>query len=349
MTLEDFANEWRKKGPILLTGHTGFKGTWLTLLLLDLGIQVVGYSLEALPDSMYSRLALKGLIPEVVADIRDKNALSRVFDEHQPSAVIHLAAQPLVMESYLNPHETFETNVMGTVNLLQGVEKSNTIEVVLIATTDKVYRNDNSGKSFIETDPLGAVDPYSASKVATEAAVAAWQNITSDRLRLISVRAGNVIGGGDFSKNRLIPDCIRAHQTNTVLKLRNPSSTRPWQHVLEPLSGYLIALGFGTDSAYNLGPKEGSSMDVEQVVQALRKQMPFDYEIEVSKTNHYESTTLSLDSSLAKRKLGWEPQFSQEMAISITGDWWKAAMRGDDLVAFTRSQIEEFILLNAPI
>ena len=198
-------------GPILITGHTGFKGTWLTFLLERLNVPVIGLSLEPEKDSLFDRAKRTGVIPEAFIDIREFHAISRFISEHQPSAVIHMAAQPLVLQSYKTPRETFETNVMGTANVLDAAFKTNSVEAVVVVTTDKVYRNDNSGQSFVETDPLAGKDPYSASKVGTESVVAAWQQIAkiSGGPKVISVRAGNVIGGGDWAEDRLMPDLIR--------------------------------------------------------------------------------------------------------------------------------------------
>jgi CDP-glucose 4,6-dehydratase len=235
----------RLSGPVLITGHTGFKGTWLTILLEKLGIPTIGYSLKPLQGSLFERAEVTGRIPELFADIRDRNSLNSFIELHKPSCVIHMAAQPLVLESYNNPFETFDINVMGTVNLLETSFNHDFIQSIVVVTTDKVYRNDNSGRKFIETDPLEGKDPYSASKVATEAVVSAWQQISKAQggPRVISVRAGNVIGGGDFANNRIIPDLVRSIMIEKKdVVIRNPESTRPWQHVLDSLAGYILAL-----------------------------------------------------------------------------------------------------------
>jgi CDP-glucose 4,6-dehydratase len=251
-------------GAILITGHTGFKGTWLTLLLEKMGIPAIGYSLPPIQDSLYQRANRLGAIPEIFADIRDLNEVERFLATHKPSAIIHLAAQPLVLESYKKPLDTFETNVMGTANILSAAFNTSTIRAVVAATTDKVYRNDNLGKPFTETDPLSGKDPYSASKVGSEAAIAAWQNISnlSDGPKVVSVRAGNVIGGGDWAENRIMPDLVRGFTSNQPIQIRNPDSTRPWQHVLDPLYGYLLTLQSlledVTIDSINFGPSEKS-------------------------------------------------------------------------------------------
>jgi CDP-glucose 4,6-dehydratase len=328
-----------------VTGHTGFKGTWLTLLLQELGVDVVGYSLRAQKNSMYDRLGLEGHIPEFFADIRDENSICDFLTVHKPSAIIHLAAQPLVIDSYKNPRETFDINVMGTANLLQAASKVSELEAVVISTTDKVYKNQNTGRRFIESDPLEGVDPYSASKVAAEAVIRAWQNLLEGQVRIISGRAGNVIGGGDYSENRVIPDCVRAHEFDSFVTIRNPYSVRPWQHVLEPLAGYLIALGYGKEHSYNFGPKENSDLSVVEVVEAFKKKLQFEYQILHNKNPQYEAALLSLDSTFANKNLGWRPTYTQIEAINLTGEWWNMALAGSDLEDFTRSQVRNFIAL----
>jgi CDP-glucose 4,6-dehydratase len=345
VNIAEFGESWCGKSPVLVTGHTGFKGTWLTLLLRELGVNVAGYSLKAKANSMFERLRLEGEIPEVFADIRDQVSVRSFLNEIQPSAIIHLAAQPLVIESYRDPKETFEINVMGTANLLQAASEISTIEGILVSTTDKVYKNHNSGRKFVETDPLEGVDPYSASKVATEAVIRSWQNILDGKIRLISGRAGNVIGGGDYSENRIIPDCVRAHERKLELTVRNPQSVRPWQHVLEPLSGYLLALGFGKELSYNFGPAESKDLRVVEVIEILKRRIEFGYRIFTETDVPYEAELLSLDSSLAKRELNWRPSYSQESAIELTADWWNAAFEERNLKEFSLDQVRNFIAL----
>ena len=316
-------------GPILITGHTGFKGSWLSLLLNHLGIEHFGYSLEAEEDSLYKRANLERVSRGVVGDIRDQENLSNVINDVRPSAVIHLAAQPLVLKSYQEPLETFQTNCMGTANVLKAAFNTPSVEVVLVITTDKVYRNDNSGKSFIESDPLEGKDPYSASKVAAEAVCAAWQQIlkTSGGPKVIVARAGNVIGGGDYAKDRLIPDVIRAVKSGQPLLARSPLATRPWQHVLDPLIGYLRYIEYTLASAelepsMNFGPIE-PSLRVESVLEIAKEH--FSNKLNViweKREQELESHTLELDSGLARGKLGWEPNWSQKEALRRTFLWW---------------------------
>jgi CDP-glucose 4,6-dehydratase len=318
-------------GPILVTGHTGFKGTWLTLLLERLGIETIGFSLIPEDNSLYNRLNRTSCIPEIIGDIRDETLVSKVFNDHKPSAVIHMAAQPLVLESYKSPVETFQTNVLGTVNILNAAVNQNSVRSVIAVTTDKVYSNQNLGRRFQESDSLMGKDPYSASKVGSEAAISAWQQISElkDGPRIVSVRAGNVIGGGDWSDDRLLPDLIRGFSEGREVTLRNPSNSRPWQHALDPLCGYLYALEASllgkNETAYNFGPIE-KSLTVKEVATIASNawgpgaKFAFDHNYTNSKL---ESAFLELDSSLAIRDLNWEPIWSQEEAIRLTVSWWR--------------------------
>ena len=321
-------------GPLLLTGHTGFKGTWMTFLLEYLGVPVVGYSLPAAKNSLFDRAERKGAIPEAFDDVRDYEALEGFIDSHKPSTIIHMAAQPLVLKSYESPRETFDVNVMGTVNILEIAFKKDFVKGIIVVTTDKVYRNDNSGRAFVETDPLEGKDPYSASKVGTEAVVAAWQQIarTSGGPKVASVRAGNVIGGGDFADNRLIPDLIRGVISNNPIKPRNPASTRPWLHVLDPLWGYLLTLAEIMElkqiSNVNFAPR-GKSLSVAEVIEiATSTWEEIKTEIAVTKPAeaeefYVESKDLNLDSSLATSLLGWSTIYTQRESVISTVNWWK--------------------------
>jgi CDP-glucose 4,6-dehydratase len=318
-------------GPLLLTGHTGFKGTWMTFLLEHLNVPVVGYSLPAEKDSLYDRAERLGVIPEVFADIRDFETLENFIDLHQPSTIIHMVAQPLVLKSYESPRETFDVNVMGTVNVLDIAFKKDFVKAIIVVTTDKVYRNDNSGRAFVETDPLEGKDPYSASKVGTEAVVAAWQQIAkvSGGPKVTSVRAGNVIGGGDFAENRIIPDLIRSVYTGKSVEIRNPLSTRPWQHVLDPCVGYILTteklIEGKTLQSLNFGP-ETSNYSVQQVASIGKGQIPeINYQVasrEKSKDS-VEAEKLNLCSILSQAELNWTPKWDSEKACHLTFDWWR--------------------------
>lgn len=319
-------------GPVLITGHTGFKGTWMTLLLQHLDIPVIGYSLEPAKDSLYDRAKLQGQIPEVFADIRNYKKLRKFIEKHKPTVIIHMAAQPLVIESYKIPLETFDVNVMGTANLLDISFKVEATQLVLIVTTDKVYRNDNSGKAFIENDPLEGKDPYSASKVGTEAVVTAWQQISkvSKGPRVVSVRAGNVIGGGDFAKDRLIPDLIRSYILGESVEIRNPKSSRPWQHVLDALIGYTLtmeyALKAGDIASFNFGPTQ-DEVTVEEVTEIICKELSQKIQV-VFRNNEssLETKTLRIDSSNAERNLNWKNQMSVLEAVTSTAHWWESVL-----------------------
>jgi CDP-glucose 4,6-dehydratase len=322
--------------PVMITGHTGFKGTWLTLLLESQGVEVSGLSLRPEEDSLYSRLKRTGKIHENFLDIRDFDSVKSVIRSVNPSVIFHMAAQPLVLQSYIDPRGTFETNVMGTANILESVGGLNGRSYIVAITTDKVYENLETGRKFKEEDKLHGKDPYSASKVGTESVVAAWKNIwkANDSHKICSVRAGNVIGGGDFAKDRLIPDIIRGVQEKTVIEIRNPASSRPWQHVLDPLSGYVLAAGALLDEmnldAVNFGPTE-QSLSVRNVIEIAEEdfQRQAFFSISAKQTEQpLESGLLDLDSSLARTKLGWEPKWDQEEAIHSTFSWWKKVLSG---------------------
>jgi len=323
----------RLSGRVLVTGHTGFKGAWMIELLQALSLEVAGYSLEPLPGALYSQLKHQGKFREKYADVRDLNKLAKFVSETKPEVIFHLAAQPLVLESYSHPIATFETNVMGTANLLHAAFACDSVKVVVIVTTDKVYENKEKAVRFTEQDSLGGKDPYSASKVGAEQAVAAWRQIKniSGGPKVIAVRAGNVIGGGDISADRLLPDLIRAFRSGISTDIRNPTSTRPWQHVVDPLAGYLLSaehLLAGNDiPALNFSGIHSSESVANVVEAAIRAWGGNARDLVVIKTNTdtgAESRNLDLDSSVACNLLGWAPQFTQIQAVEKTIDWHKA-------------------------
>ena len=319
-------------GPVLLTGHTGFKGTWMTLLLEFLQIPVVGISLPPKKDSLYSLLERKGAIPEAYIDVREFKKLKNFFIKYKPSVVLHMAAQPLVLESYNTPRETFEINIMGTANILDISTALPEIKSVGVVTTDKVYRNSSqNSKGFIETDSLEGKDPYSASKVGTEAAVSAWRQISNKNKgqQIFSLRAGNVIGGGDKAMDRLLPDIVRSKLDSKSLVIRNSNSTRPWQHVLDPLHGYLLALDTSLNkeisSTYNFSPN-AKSLDVGTVVAIANAAWENSLEFEILKHKNnvnYEAEELNLNSARALNELGWKPFWTQQESIISTVKWWR--------------------------
>lgn len=320
-------------GPLMVTGHTGFKGAWLIGLLTELGIPAVGYSLAPEKNSLYLRAGLQGIIPEIFSDIRDKKALKAFMNEHQPSNILHMAAQPLVLKSYKEPEDTFSVNVMGTANLVETAFQTDFVRQIGVVTTDKVYKNNNQGKRFVETDPLGGKDPYSASKVCTEEVVAAWRQIARIKggPKLISLRAGNVIGGGDFAEDRIVPDLVRGYLAEESVTIRNPNSTRPWQHALDPLIGYLYALeklpNLGAESqSFNFGPLQ-ESLKVSELVANFQKVWGDRSSVNLKSNESMlalEATDLGLDSTLASEILGWSPLMDQLEAMQSTAKWWKA-------------------------
>lgn len=333
--LSDFSTLRSLQGPILVTGHTGFKGAWLVELLENLGFEVIGLSLEPDEGSLRQRIASARKYQEFFVDINDAEEVKCVFETVKPSFVFHLAAQAIVSVAFKNPSPTFLTNIVGTLNVIEAAKNLDGCKGVQVITTDKVYQNDNSGKSFTESDSLFAYDPYSGSKVATEAIVAGLQSLYKERHGLLiqSVRAGNVIGGGDYAVDRLIPDIVRSMQNEHALRVRNPSSTRPWQHVLEPLIGYLLAAENlvlnGQMDSYNFGPLD-KSLPVSRVIEISKGIWPdlqVDYE-EVNAQKMYEALALQISPSKAINQLGWKPIFSQETAVELTINWWEKVLKG---------------------
>ena len=319
-----------QKQPILITGNTGFKGTWLGILLNMLDIPFVGLALPTADESLFTLIGKDFTDTQFFFDINDRNKVRKLVEEIKPSAVIHLAAQPLVLESYREPIGTFSTNVMGTAHLLDALTFCEFTKATLVVTTDKVYRNDNLGEKFSESHALGGADPYSASKVGTELAVDAWRAVASlrNKMPIATARAGNVIGGGDFAKDRLLPDLIRSFSENSAPILRSPYSTRPWQHVLDPLIGYLAYLEYllkgNYERALNFSP-DGRSLSVEEVYTLSSSSWgtQLGYKKIDSRDQGGESTLLELDSSRAKKILGWDNLWSQEEAVISTVEWWK--------------------------
>lgn len=319
-------------GPILITGHTGFIGTWLTILLQRLAVEVIGLSLPAKPNSLFNRINGIPGIHEAYFDLRDEYKVANFISEVKPRVIIHLAAQSLVLESYKRPKYTFDVNVNGLANVLDIAWKMNSVEVILVSTTDKVYENSGLAKAFTEADPLKGHDPYSASKVAAENTIFAWRNLLEkDRSRkILTARSGNVVGGGDYSENRLLPDIVRAFSSETNLLVRNRTSTRPWQHVLDPLIGYLKMINNAMSGSelgiLNFGPSE-KSLTVQEVVDLSVKYWPSKSRISFTEDhNNFESKTLELDSSLARQVLNWKPVWSQEASIIETISWWRAVL-----------------------
>ena len=341
---------WRAR-RVLLTGHTGFKGAWLSLWLQSLGARVVGLSLAEPPSepSLYELVRVdEGMADSVVCDIRDAAALRRELERARPEIVIHMAAQSLVRRSFASPRETYETNVMGTVNLLDAVRAYGEVQAVLVVTSDKCYENHESERSYREDDPLGGHDPYSSSKAAAELVTSSYRRSffsVPDAPRVASARAGNVFGGGDWGADRLIPDIVRAAVGDRPLRLRNPSAIRPWQHVLCPLSGYLLlvqSLCEPPDSAraWNFGPDQGDARTVEWIVRRVSDLWPGQVPWMLDGAEHpHEAHFLELDSSQAKERLGWSPPLDLQAGLAATVEWYLAWRDARDLRALTLSQV----------
>lgn len=316
---------------ILVTGHTGFKGTWLTRILVSAGAEVYGLSLSPEENSLFSKIPNCDLKQSVYGDIRDKKFLDNYFKEHTFDGIFHLAAQALVGRAYDQPIETFETNVLGTANLLQSVLNFQSSRWAIVITTDKVYENLELADGYSERDPLGGKDPYSASKAAAEMVVSAWRTIASHKKSdfvVSTARAGNVIGGGDHAANRLVPDLIRSFRTSTKAVIRNPASLRPWQHVLDPLRGYLLMgskllRSEKISPSYNFGPSESSKLTVMDVANAAASLWPGNkgIEIQIDTLAFHESKLLWLCSDLAEKELGWRNHFDAIESIRMTVEW----------------------------
>ena len=339
---------------VFLTGHTGFKGMWLSLLLLRAGAEVTGFSLDAPTKGGAQALSRLGILKEmrdVRGDVRDLAALRRTFDEADPEIVFHLAAQPIVRESYRRPVDTFAANVMGTVNLLECVRASDTVHSVLVVTTDKVYENKEWAWGYRENEPLMGYDPYSASKSCAELAVYSYrQSFFADgAVRLSTARAGNVIGGGDFAPDRVIPDCIRAAVRGQVIDIRNPHSTRPYQHVLEPLSVYLtIAARQAADAslvgAWNVGPDDADCVTTGELANIFCRTWGEGAHWQTHADNGpHEAHFLKLDCSKIKSELGWKPRWHIADAVEKTVEWAKGWENGADMRMVTEEQIGSFL------
>jgi len=336
---------WTDK-RVLLTGHTGFKGAWMSFCLARLGAKVTGFALAPEGDPNLFRL-LSPDVENITADIRDVWAVKKAVREHAPEIVIHMAAQALVRRSYKIPAETFDTNVMGTVNILEATKERPV--TTLVVTSDKVYRNTEKGSAFREDDPLGGDDPYSASKAAAEVAVQSWRvSFPSEQGVIASARAGNVIGGGDFSEDRLIPDIYRAMVSNKPLVLRYPQAVRPWQHVLDTLFGYLSyikalsAKDAGIPLALNLGPAKNEAVTVENVLKSFERALGLKVPHKVETTALPEKATLLLDTSLAVKTIKWKNNLSMDEAVRWTADWYAGFYAGKNAQQLCEKQFEEY-------
>lgn len=348
--------EFYRSKKVLVTGHTGFKGTWMCQVLLMAGAEIYGYALEPLASpSLYESCHLSKHMDSVIGDIRDLEHLKKIFAEIQPEIVIHMAAQPLVRESYRNPVYTYETNVMGTVNVMECARLTSSVRSIVNVTTDKVYRNREWEWGYRESDELNGYDPYSNSKSCSELVTSAYKNsfFTDSDIAVSTVRAGNVIGGGDFAADRIIPDCIRAAIKHEDVLVRNPYSIRPYQHVLEPILGYLMIAKAQYENmtyagSYNIGPDDQDCITTGRLVTLFCNawngrtgdRMKW---IDSFDGGPHEADYLKLDCSKIKKKFGWHPRWHIDKAVDMVVDWqYRYVVLGEDAEAIVRNQINNF-------
>lgn len=349
---DKFTMSFYKGKKVFITGHTGFKGAWLCRLLIKAGAEITGYSLEApTVPALFDMADIQENINSVVGDIRDLQSLKKAFDDAKPEIVLHLAAQPIVRDSYKQPVYTYETNVMGTVNILECVRRSNTVKSFLNVTTDKVYLNKEWPWGYRENEELDGYDPYSNSKSCSELVTHSYKNsfFNDGHVAISTARAGNVIGGGDFANDRIIPDCIRAAEKKEVIVVRNPFSTRPYQHVLEPLYVYLMIAAKQYEEGkyagyYNVGPDEIDCFQtgalVELFVQKWGEGMKWR---SCYDGGPHEANFLKLDCSKLKMMFGWKPAWNLETAMEMIVEWSKCWMQGGDIVECMDRQIDQFL------
>lgn len=342
----DIFNNFYKGKRVLVTGHTGFKGSWLSIWLHELGAEVVGVAKD--PFTERDNFVLSGIgnkiKVDIRADIRDGEKMKEIFAEYQPEIVFHLAAQPLVRLSYDIPVETYETNVMGTINVMEAIRATDSVKVGVMITTDKCYENKEQIWGYRENEPMGGYDPYSSSKGAAEIAISSWRRSffnpadygKKHHVSLASVRAGNVIGGGDWALDRIIPDCIKAIESGEPIAIRNKKAVRPWQHVLEPLSGYMLLAQKMWENptkyceGWNFGPRAESISTVWEVASKLIANYGKGELKDMSDPNAvHEANLLMLDISKAKFKLGWEPRMNIDQCAALVADWYKRYMTED--------------------
>ena len=345
-------NNFYKNKKVLITGHTGFKGTWLCRMLINAGAMVTGYSLQPPKQpNLFSLADIENKMKSIIGDIRDFEHLENVFAEAQPEIVFHLAAQPIVRESYKEPRYTYETNVMGTVNMLECVRHTASVKTFLNVTTDKVYLNKERTKGYKEDEPLDGYDPYSNSKSCSELVTHCYKNsfFADGKVAISTARAGNVIGGGDFAQDRIIPDCVRAMQEGEIIKVRNPRSIRPYQHVLEPLAVYLMIAAKQFDNGcyagyYNVGPDDCDCITTGELVNLFCKYWGTEakWENQAEPDAPHEANFLKLDCSLLQNTFGWRPRWHIEEAIQKTCAFSKVWLQGGNIPAEMDKEIEEF-------
>ena len=355
--MERLFNSFYNNKTVLVTGHTGFKGSWLSIWLREMGAKVVGYALDPYTEKDNFVLAkLQDKIVDIRGDIRDIDKLSSVFETYKPEVVFHLAAQPIVRVSYETPRETFEQNVMGTVNVLECVKKYDFVKVCVCITSDKCYDNKEWLWGYRENDAMGGRDPYSASKGCSELVISSYINsffepdkYDKHKKAVASVRAGNVIGGGDWSKDRIIPDCIKAIELNKPIEVRNPKAVRPWQHVLEPLSGYLLLASVLQTNpniysgGWNFGPNIEAIITVEKIVNKLITDLNKGSWVDKPETGApHEAKLLNLDCSKAFNLLKWKPMLNIDECIKFVADWY-ANYKNTDVYNLCKTQIESYV------
>jgi CDP-glucose 4,6-dehydratase len=354
--VENVVNPWQGR-RVFVTGHTGFKGGWLSLWLASRGAQIRGYALDPVTKpNLFSAASVATILDDIRGDIRDYPKLESSMMEFGPEVVFHLAAQPLVRRSYADPLGTYATNIMGTAHVMEAIRKTSSVRAVVCITTDKCYDNQEHVLPFRETDPLGGSDPYSSSKACAEIVSAAYRTsyFPVDRLHehhvaLATARAGNVIGGGDWSEDRLIPDLIRGFEAKQPVLIRRPNAIRPWQHVLEPLHGYimlaegLLAKHIRLASSFNFGPSDEDSWSVERIATKLVDMWGEGASwVRDTAPSLHENNSLRLDSSKARAELGWQPSLRIETALEWTLNWYRSWQRGDDMEKESLAQIAKF-------
>ncbi len=342
-----------KNKKVFLTGHTGFKGSWLSLWLVQMGAEVVGYALQTEDESLFKLAEVeKNIKKSIIADIRDEEAIKKAVKESKAEILIHMAAQPLVRRSYFDPKETYETNVIGTLNVFEAARKSGSVKAILNITTDKCYENKEIDYAYKEDDHLGGYDPYSSSKACAEILTSSYRRsfFEKEGIFLASARAGNVIGGGDFSNDRIIPDIFRSIKFGREVELRAPGAIRPWQHVLEPLYGYLLLTkklyedGKKYATSYNFGPDNDKEVNVENLTKSLIKNLGVgSYKIYEDATLH-EAGILKLDNIKAKTELGWKPNLTFDETMQMTAEWYKNYIYNSKKVKnITDKQISKYL------
>ncbi len=337
---------------VLVTGHTGFKGAWLVQWLLQLGAEVIGYSLETTDNTkLYEQLDLKSKIIHYHGDINDLVHLKEVFKEHEPEIVFHLAAQAIVKTSYEDPLDTLQTNIIGTANVLEAIRSIDSVDVAVLVTSDKCYKNEEKKFGFKETDAMGGDDPYSASKACAELVIHSYRHsfFKNGKTKIVSVRAGNILGGGDWSKDRIVVDAVRSIQENQPILLRDPSAVRPWQHVLDASFGYLKVAVHALDTtvpfvhAWNFGPSEEEVLNVEGLVQLIITTYGKGSYENLGARTYHEANYLKLNVDLAKTQLGWELLYNNRTIVEKTIQWYKAYDSGSSATEITNQQIHEYL------